>query len=161
MVAAGPRSPRSPNSPNSPNSRATRPKTRGTTTAQVSSLGRVRTKNGKVSTPNPKASGYCSFNFNNKPLLVHRIVALLFLGPPERADQTQVDHIDGVRSNNRAVNLRWASRRENRNNETTSSGTGVRERLDHICLASCLEYKQILLFLYTLASEPSCTKKRC
>ena len=117
MVAAAPRSPRS---PNSPNSRATRPKTRGTT-AQVSSLGRVRTKSGKIVTPNPAASGYCSFRFNNKSLLVHRIVALLFLGPPERSDQTQVDHIDGDRSNNRAVNLRWASPRENRNNATTRS----------------------------------------
>ena len=118
MVAAAPRSPRS---PNSPNSRATRPKTRGTT-AQVSSLGRVRTKNGNVVTPNPGASGYCRFKFNNKKKLpVHRLVAFLFLGRPERADQTQVDHIDGDRSNNRAVNLRWASPRENYFNETTRS----------------------------------------
>ena len=51
----------------------------------------------------------------------HSVVALLFLGRPERPDQTQVDHIDGVKSNNRADNLRWASPRENRNNETTLS----------------------------------------
>ena len=114
MVAAAPRSPRS------QDSRAKSPKTRKTT-AQVSSLGRVRFKNGKVSTPNPGANGYCSFKFNKKPLLVHRLVAFLFHGRPERPDQTQVDHIDGVRSNNRAVNLRWASRRENYFNETTLS----------------------------------------
>ena len=81
----------------------------------------MRTKNGNVYTPNPGASGYCSFNFNNKPLMVHRIVAFLFLGRPERPDQTQVDHIDNIKSNNRAVNLRWASRRENLLNETTIS----------------------------------------
>ena len=110
MVAAAPRS---------PNSSAKSPKTRGTT-AQVSSLGRVRTKNGKVSTPKPEASGYCRFDFKKK-LPVHRLVAFLFLGRPERPDQTQVDHIDNIKSNNRAVNLRWASPRENYFNETTSS----------------------------------------
>ena len=88
---------------------------------QVSSLGRVRTKFGNVYTPNPGASGYCSFNFNNKILRVHRLVAFLFLGRPERPDQTQVDHIDNIKSNNRAVNLRWASPRENLLNETTIS----------------------------------------
>ena len=114
MVAAAPRSPRS------PNSRATRPKTRGTT-AQVSSLGRVRFKNGKVVTPKPGADGYCRSKTNKIVFQVHRLVAFLFHGPPERPDQTQVDHIDGVRSNNRADNLRWASPRENYFNETTSS----------------------------------------
>ena len=123
MVAAAPRSPRS---PRSPNSRATRPKTRGTT-AQVSSLGRVRTKNGKVVTPNPGASGYCRFKFNSKKNLpVHRLVAFLFLGRPERPDQTQVDHIDGDRSNNRVENLEWASGQENvRHSHRTNLARGT------------------------------------
>ena len=111
MVAAAPRS---------PNSSAKSPKTRGTT-AQVSSLGRVRTKYGNVYTPKPEASGYCRFQFNNKPLMVHRLVAFIHLGRPERPDQTQVDHIDNIKSNNRAINLRWASPRENLLNETTIS----------------------------------------
>ena len=111
MVAAAPRS---------PNSRAKSLKTRGTT-AQVSSLGRVRTKYGNVYTPKPEASGYCRFQFNNKPLMVHRLVAFIHLGRPERPDQTQVDHIDNIKSNNRAINLRWASPRENLLNETTIS----------------------------------------
>ena len=105
MVAAAPRSP---NSPRSQDSRAKSPKT----------------KFGNVYTPNPGASGYCRVEFDNEKLPVHRLVALFFLGRPERPDQTHVDHIDNIdniKSNNRAVNLRWASPRENLLNETTIS----------------------------------------
>jgi hypothetical protein len=44
--------------------------------------------------------------------VVHRLVCEAFHGPPPEG-QNEVAHGDGVRTNNRAGNLRWASRREN------------------------------------------------
>lgn len=47
-----------------------------------------------------------------KTATVHRLIALAFL-PPPRPDQTQINHIDGDKTNNRAENLEWCSPLEN------------------------------------------------
>lgn len=49
----------------------------------------------------------------NKLLKVHRIVALAFIPNPQ--DKKQIDHINGIRSDNRVENLRWCSASENNN----------------------------------------------
>lgn len=43
---------------------------------------------------------------------IHRLVATAFIGPPPKSD-SQVNHIDGVKTNNRATNLEWVSCSEN------------------------------------------------
>lgn len=46
-----------------------------------------------------------------KSTMVHRIVAEAFLGPQPHG--MEVDHRNGKRDDNRAVNLRWVTRAEN------------------------------------------------
>lgn len=52
-----------------------------------------------------------------KTCLVHRLVAEAFIPNPE--NKATVDHINTIRSDNRASNLRWATFTENINNELT------------------------------------------
>lgn len=63
--------------------------------------------------------GYLQVTLNetrNTPL-VHRLVAKAFIPKPPGA--TDVDHIDGDKTNNRIENLRWVSHKENCNNPNT------------------------------------------
>ena len=61
----------------------------------------------------PNKSGYSTVYLKRKDrsTLVHRIVARVFVPNPE--DKPVVDHINGVKNDNRASNLRWATQKEN------------------------------------------------
>ena len=61
--------------------------------------------------------GYMCFSHRGKNLRVHHLVALAFIGPQPTAAHT-VDHLNKNRGDNRAENLRWATKStqsENRN----------------------------------------------
>lgn len=70
----------------------------------------------KTLKPSKKPNGYMQINlFTNdgrrKKEYIHRLVAITFLKNP--TGLPEVNHIDGVRDNNRLDNLEWVSRREN------------------------------------------------
>lgn len=104
---------------------------------EVSNLGRVRSLDrygntgygirlykGKILSQVKNRCGYLNVVLSKKCIktifTVHRLVARAF---PEICGQykdvLQVDHINTVRTDNRAINLRWVTRSENQNNPLT------------------------------------------
>lgn len=49
----------------------------------------------------------------------HRLVAMAFLVNEDIENKTEIDHINGIKDDNRVCNLRWVSRKENMNNAIT------------------------------------------
>ena len=102
---------------------------------QVSNMGRVksldrivvtktnisRLMKGKMLIIVPDTNNYMkvllSKEGKHRIYLVHRLVAQAFIPNPE--NKTEIDHINTDRTDNRAENLRWVTRRENCNNPLT------------------------------------------
>ena len=82
----------------------------------VSSLGRLRFANGRVSRGYQRTEGYFDCKINTCPpstQLVHRLVARAFLGDPPTSQHTQVNHKDGDKGNNTVINLEYVTPRGN------------------------------------------------
>lgn len=84
---------------------------------QVSNLARVRSiRNNLILEEEVMNLNYrrvCLQNGRRNKLLVHRLVALAFLGEPPSQQHTDVNHIDGNPSNNLPDNLEWTTHQEN------------------------------------------------
>lgn len=57
------------------------------------------------------------YNGSYKTLKVHRLVAEAFIPNPD--NKPCIDHINGVRNDNRIENLKWVTQKENNNNPIT------------------------------------------
>ena len=96
----------------------------------VSNLGNVKNNTtNKILKPYPDSGGYYQVGLSktNKKtcFLLHRLVGLQFLDSTD--EKLEVDHIDNDRSNNKLINLRWATRSQNNYNraiqKNNTSGT--------------------------------------
>lgn len=98
---------------------------------EVSDEGQIRSKKkGVILRPGKKAHGYLFVGLATrtadgkrckKYYHVHRLVAQAFIPNPD--GKSDVDHIDGVKTNNHVSNLRWCTRKENVHNEATYGKT--------------------------------------
>lgn len=91
---------------------------------EVSNIGRVRrridgptgSKAGMIKAQQKMKTGYVqvTVHVENRPktVNVHRLVCAAFHGP-QPSECHEVAHNDGVRWNNEAANLRWATKKEN------------------------------------------------
>lgn len=78
---------------------------------EASSSGQIRYQN-KILNQWNRVRGYLGVRVNEKNMLVSRLVAIAFHGmPPDRKPECM--HLDSIRKNNAASNLRWGSRSEN------------------------------------------------
>ena len=84
---------------------------------EVSETGQVRNLRGRVKTPRQKRNGYFQVALYRDGrahhIGVHRLVAEAFIPNPN--GKSTVNHINGVKGDNRAVNLEWATPSENTN----------------------------------------------
>lgn len=72
---------------------------------------------GELLTATNNGRGYLAYNLKCGKRYAHRLVAEAFIPNPD--NKPEIDHINGVRSDNRAENLRWVTRAENVNNPIT------------------------------------------
>jgi hypothetical protein len=83
-----------------------------TTTIEVSSYGRVKHKNGRITFGSEK-DGYMEVSVAYRSLKVHRLVCLAF-NWVEGYEYLDVNHKDENKKNNRPQNLEFVTRKENK-----------------------------------------------
>lgn len=80
----------------------------------ISNHGKVRNdKSGRILKPRYSDKGYARAALPGKSYGVHRLVAEHFVDNPKPEEYNQVNHIDGVKSNNHYSNLEWCSAKMN------------------------------------------------
>ena len=87
-----------------------------------------KTKKGKIA--GSRSNGYINIQFNKTCYYAHRLAFLLHTG---QWPSKQIDHINGVKDDNRWMNLRLATMRENHMNIKKQSNNTSGHKNVHFC----------------------------
>ena len=80
---------------------------------EVSNLGRLRNKHNKViQKGNVNKNGYVDVSIEGQKYCLHRLV-LQTWKPIDNFEEMTVDHVNGIRTDNKIENLQWKSLEEN------------------------------------------------
>lgn len=108
---------------------------------KISNLGNVKNKHGRILKPGISRGylnvGMCK-NKIQKTLYVHRLVAETFINNPENKEY--IDHINGMKTDNRIENLRWATHSENMMNINVQSNNKLQIKGIRKCQESFQAY---------------------
>lgn len=89
--------------------------------------GGIRVRDEKILSQQKHYKGYLTLKLSKenkqKRYKVHRLVAIAFI--PNNENKLQVNHIDGVKSNNKAENLEWCTNLENQKH---AAKTGLKKK---------------------------------
>lgn len=80
---------------------------------QISNFGRIKNKYNYLIKGSPCRNGYIQVELKTgEKRMVHRLVLSTF-NPIENQEKLTVDHLNGIRNDNRLENLQWSSREDN------------------------------------------------
>ena len=113
---------------------------------QVSNLGQIRGPRGTLNKPFKNHGGYLVATLYNGQKQIrtgaHRLVAMAFIPNPE--NKPQINHRNGIRTDNRPENLEWVTCSENNlHRRRVLRGGGGREKRPVRCLDTGTVYPSI------------------
>lgn len=101
----------------------------------------------KIKTAYDNGKGYLSVSLGSKSFYIHRLVGAAFIPNPQ--SKPEIDHINTIKSDNRAVNLRWVTKTENMRNELTHKSN----KLAHADPVIALDYYGNYIAEYQSAAD--------
>ena len=108
----------------------------------------VRHYDKKKITPSLKPDGYYSVRLGGSKggnIQHHRVLALCFVPNSDVENKTQVNHIDGDRSNNSISNLEWVTPEENTRHAIRIGNKEVTDRFRYLTHKNGVKYKDLVL----------------
>jgi hypothetical protein len=98
-------------------------------------------------------NGYKMINICNNSYLLHRIIGYLFLGLDIDNTTQHIDHINGIRDDNKLENLRIVSNQQNHWNMTKAKGYSWCKQMKKFRTRIHIDKKEILIGYYNTKEE--------